>query len=134
MSSLADYSSRTKASTVKRVRDAMLKMQSEVVSVDSSRRPKITLRAVCRVAGITEQALHKKEHSSLKQEVREWIGKLSPETVKHTLKMKYNKEIKLKDANRQLSTLAAELLVLRKRVIELEAENRKLAQKENKLR
>jgi cell division protein FtsB len=106
----------------------MLKMESEMPSVGSSKRAKITLRAVCRIAGVTEQTLHKKEHSSLNQEVREWIGKLSTETLKHTSHLKNNGAKKLKDANKQLSTLAAELLVLRKQVIGLEAENRKLRQ------
>ncbi|WP_162617540.1 hypothetical protein [Yoonia maritima] len=104
----------------------MLKMEPEVPSASSTKRPKITLRAVCQVAGITEQTLHKKEHSLLKQEVREWIGKLSPEAVQHTSDLKNNGAKTLKIVNKQLSTLAAELLVLRKRAIDLEAENRKL--------
>ena len=128
MSSLADYSSRTKALTVERVRDAMLKMEAEIPFDSNNRRPKITLRAVCRKAEITEQTLHKKEHSTLKQEVREWIGKQSTGTVQHTSRIKNDGAVKLKDANRQLSALAAEVLVLRKRVIDLEADNRKLSQ------
>lgn len=55
-------------------------------------------------------------------------GKLSPETDQHTSQVKSYGAGKLKDANWQLSTLATELLVLRKRVIDLEAENRMLRQ------
>ena len=106
----------------------MLKMEAEMPSALSNNRPKITLRAVCQVAGITEQTLHKKEHSLLKKEVREWIAGLSSETAQDTSHLKNNGAKKLKDANKQLSTLAAELLVLRKRAIDLEAENRKLRQ------
>jgi predicted Zn-dependent peptidase len=109
----------------------MLKMEPEMLSTPSSKRSKITLRAVCQVAGITEQTLHKKEHSLLKQEVRQWIDKLSPENVRYALDLKNNGAQKLKDANQQLSTLAAEILVLRKQAIDLEAANRRLRQKEN---
>ena len=128
MPPLAAYSNRIMASTVKRDWDAMLKMEPEMPSIASSKRQRSTLRAVCRIASITEQKLHKREHSSLKQEVREWIGKLSPETDQHTSQVKNYGAGKLKDANWQLSTLAAELLVLRKRFIDLEAENRMLRQ------
>ncbi|MEH6736997.1 MAG: hypothetical protein V7695_00440 [Sulfitobacter sp.] len=68
----------------------MLKMESEMPSIASSKRRKFTLRAVCRIASIPEQTLYKRDHSSLKQEFREWIGKLSPETDQHTKQVKNN--------------------------------------------
>ncbi len=90
-------------------RVAMLKMETDMPSASSNKRPRVTLRAVCNVAEITEQTLHKKEHSLLKQDVREWIVKLSSETVQHTPNLKKNAAKRLKDANKQLNTIAAEL-------------------------
>lgn len=101
----------------------MKNIESEMSSDGRVGRPKLSMRAVCRVAGITEQTLHKMEHSSLKQEIRIWMSEHCQRTANDSVVVESRRAEKLKEVNGQLGGLAAELVALRKGIIDLEEEN-----------
>jgi kynurenine formamidase len=103
----------------------MSAIHSQTLSGES-RSVRLTLRLVCREAGITEQTLHKKEHVELKKEVARWIAASGVKVAGKAEAAIKDPAPKLSVANRRLRGLAAEVLILRNEIIKLEAELRKL--------
>lgn len=124
-SKLIAHSESLKATTVKKVEQAMMDITNEV-SKEVVSPARITLRSVCARAGITEQTLHKKDHKSLKQKVLDWREGLVPKPPASTSKTNNALSADLASERATLGNLAAEIVVLKKSLLDAQEENRQL--------
>lgn len=124
-SKLIAHSESLKAATVKKVEQAMMDIADEISkgTVSPSR---ITLRSICARAGITEQTLHKKDHKSLKQKVLDWRAGLVPKLPALKSKTTNALSADLVAERVTLQNLAAEIVVLKKNLLDAQEENRQL--------
>lgn len=84
------------------------------------------IRTVCKFAGVTEQTLNRKHHVLLKRRVDEWLLKHKGSRKSKDSNSSVPKEEKVRNLQKQLSMVAAEVLIGRKAIADLIRENEAL--------